>query len=397
MIARKPFPSLFLILTIVGILWVTSCAGPQSPALTSTPTVLPPTSTPSPTEKSSPTATQKIAVTEATPTSLWSGLLQDMPIAFTTQLPEEEWTPIDGTYAKLDLSDPQWWACRRCADYRPGGGIWKLQFTKGVMRIYYDVTGWRSIASYTVSDDHLFIFNDPNCPEEVGEYTWSMEDKWGLENRSLVLNVVKDSCSIELRGQNLSAQSWESCQPPNFMTGASDHWHKTPGCETVLTQPTPPVAPSLDATVTVYPGYARKFAIQPDVFVDANKDEKPPPEGFLLSQSDDSISYGLNRVLWGEGSSVEISTEFPFSAMGVQIYGDYTIGWARVLFDGKEIWRGDTSKIWAYQGRNGGYIEVSDFEPGRHTLRIESMGFDYHPVTVAFFGFSLDSVVKMEE
>ena len=94
---------------------------------------------------------------------------------------------------------------------------------------------------------------------------------------------------------------------------------------------------------------------------------------------------------------MEVTTAQPFNAMGVQIYGDYTIGWARVLFDGQEIWRGDTSKIWAYQGRNGGYIEVSDFEPGTHTLRVESMGFDYHPVTVAFFGFKREGTAQMEE
>lgn len=333
----------------------------------------------------------------ATPTNLWDGLLLDMPVAFTTPLPDGDWTPIDGTYAKLDPTDPQWWACRRCADYRPAGGIWKLGFTKGVMRIYYDVTGWRSIASYTVADDRLFIFNDPYCPQEVGEYTWKMEDKWGLEDRSLIMNAIKDTCSISLRAENLSAMPWESCQPPNLLTGASDHWRKTPGCENILEPPATAIPTSLEAAVTVYPGYARKFARQPDLFVDANKDEKLPPEGILLSHSDDSISYGLNRVLWGEGSWVEVSTELPFRAMGVQVYGDYTIGWARVLFDGQEIWRGDTSEIWAYQGRNGGYIEITGYEPGPHTLRIESMGFDYHPVTVAFFGFNREGGVKMEE
>lgn len=344
-----------------------------------------------------PTATERNQqLSAATPTSLWDGLLLDMPVAFTTPLPEESWTPIDGSYAKLDPSDPQWWACRRCADYRPAGGIWKLQFSKGVMRIYYDVTDWRSNASYTVAGDHLFIFNDPYCPQEVGEYTWSLEDKWGLEDRSLVLNAVKDSCSIGLRGQNLSAMPWESCLPPNFMTGASDHWRKTPGCETVLSPPASASPAALDVSVVVHPGYARKFAHQPDLYVDANGENKPPPEGVRVSQSEDSIPYGLNRVLWGEGSWVEVSTELPFSAMGVQVFGDYTIGWARVLFDGQEIWRGNTSEIWASQGRNGGYIEVVDIEPGPHALRIESMGFDYHPVTVAFFGFSRSGSVRME-
>jgi hypothetical protein len=322
------------------------------------------------------------------PADAWTSLLQSKPVAFTTPLPDETWTPIDGTYAKFDPSEPQWWACRRCADYRPAGGIWKLRFDRGTMRIYYNVTGWRSIASYTIFDDKLYLFNDPYCPQEVGEYTWKLEDNWGLEDRILVLNVIKDSCSIDLRGLNLSDMSWDSCQPPNYMTGASDHWHKAPGCETQLA-PSEPAAPStLNVNVVVHPGYVRKFAKGPDVYVDANREEKLPPEGFTLNYSDDSIPYGLNRVLWGEGSFVEISTELPFNSMGVQIYGDYTIGWARVLFDGQEVWRGDTAAIWSYQGRNGGYVEVSGFGPGSHTLRIESMGFDYRPVTVAFFGFS---------
>jgi len=331
------------------------------------------------------------------PVDAWTSLLQVTPSPFTTPLPDATWTPIDGHYAKFDPSEPQWWACRRCADYRPAGGIWKLQFSRGVMRIYYNVTGWRSVASYTVSEDKLYLFNDPYCPQDVGEYTWKLNDKWGLEDRELSLEVVKDSCSINLRGENLSELPWDSCQPPNQMTGASDHWHKAPGCETQLSTSSEPEPVVLDVNVIVHPGYVKKFARQPDVYVDANKDENLPPDGFSLIHSDDSISYGLNRVLWGEGSSVEVTTELPFETMGVQVYGDYTIGWARVIFDGQEIWRGDTAAIWADKGRNGGYVEVSNFEPGSHTLRVESMGFDYHPVTVAFFGFNYEDGVKATE
>jgi len=329
-----------------------------------------------------------------TPTDTWSSLLLMTPVPYTTSLPNEAWTPIDGTYAKLDLSDPLWWACRRCADYRPAGGIWKLQFNKGVMRIHYGVTGWRSIASYTVSDDHLYLFNDPYCTQEVGEYKWRLEDKWNLDDRVLVLDVVNDSCSINLRGENLSDIPWQSCQPPNLMTGASDHWHKTPGCETEVKPPAAPPPSTLDATVIVHPGYVREYAVQPDLYVIANKDEVFPPDGITLAHSDDSISYGTNRVLWGARSWVKATTELPFDAMGVQIYGAPTIGWARVLFDGQEIWRGNTAEIWAHKGWHGGYIEVSGFHPGSHTLRIESMGFDYHPVTIAFFGFSEESGVE---
>ncbi|NJN94469.1 MAG: hypothetical protein HC875_10445 [Anaerolineales bacterium] len=80
--------------------------------------------------------------------------------------------------------------------------------------------------------------------------------------------------------------------------------------------------------------------------------------------------------------------ERPFTAMGVQFMGDPYQGWARVLFDGVEVWRGDTAAIWSKHGRHGGYIEISGLAPGPHTLRAESLGFDYHPIQVASFGFS---------
>ncbi|MBC8331097.1 MAG: hypothetical protein H8E28_03875 [Anaerolineae bacterium] len=335
-----------------------------------------------------PTATPR-------PTDVWFGLLQQSPYPHTTPLPDAEWSAIDGTYAMLDPSEPQWWACRRCADYRPAGGVWKLQFDRGVMRIYYDVTGWYSMASYRIEGEQLLIFNDPYCPEDVGEYTWKLEDRWNLDKRSLVLTVVDDTCSIRLRGQNLSRADWLSCMPPNVMTGASDHWHKPPGCEA---NPVPDVTIDPDelmVRVNIYPGYARHYATPPDFYADANGDGRPAPEGVVITRSDNSIPYGLSRVLWGTGSWVQTATTLPLNAIGVQIYGAQTIGWARVLFDDTEIWRGDTAEIGSQLGYFGGYIEVSGFPPGAHVLRVESLGFDYHPVTVAFFGFSLQNGVSV--
>jgi len=336
------------------------------------------------------------SITEVTATDVWFGLLEKTPIPHTTSLPDSTWTPIDGIYAKLDHSEPQWWDCRRCADYRPAGGIWKLQFDKGVMRIYYDVTSWRSIASYTVSGDHLYIFNDPTCPQDVGKYKWKLEDKWNLRDRSLSLDVVDDTCSIRLRGKNLSNDPWLSCMPPNEMTGASDHWHKPPGCEQNPALLSTVLPSEISVTVVVHPANAHTFSKQPDVYVAANGEEIDLPDGFVITQSDSSIAYGLNRVLWGAGDWVQVSTALPFESMGVQVFGDHTIGWARVLFDGEEVWRGDTSEIWSNLGRHGGYIEVSDYEQGMHTLRIESLGFDYHPVTIAYFGFKHQGGVETE-
>ncbi len=335
---------------------------------------------------------------ETTPTSIWFGLQERTPYPYTTPLPASKRTSIDGIYAKFDESWPQWWSCRRCADYRPAGGIWKLRFDRGVMRIHYNVTDWVSIGSYTVEGDRLYIFNDPFCPEAVGEYRWALEEKWGLAARTLELEMIADPCSFGLRGVNLGTQEWGSCSPPNEMTGASDHWHKPTGCE----DPNPdllkmPAKNDLPVDIEVHEGYAKHFSVQPDVYADANGGTASSPEGIEIRYDDLSIPYGLNRVLWGEGTWVEASTELPFEAIGVQIYGDNTIGWARLFFDGQEVWRGDTREIWMDKGRYGGYLEVSGFEPGSHTLRIESLGVDYHPVVIAFFGFSLKEGVKAIE
>src|SRR5688572_424742 len=76
-----------------------------------------------------------------TPTSIWKALQESTPVAFFTPLPSSAQTVIDGIYTKIDDSWPQWWRCMRCGDYRMAGGIWKIQFDQGVMRIFYDVTG----------------------------------------------------------------------------------------------------------------------------------------------------------------------------------------------------------------------------------------------------------------
>jgi hypothetical protein len=323
------------------------------------------------------------------PTDIWAALQTRDTVAYSTPLPPEEVTPIDGSYALYDAGHPQWWACLRCPDYRPAGGIWKLRFDRGVMRIYYAITGWHSLASYTVEGDHLTLFNDPYCPQEVGEYRWRLEDRWGLAERVLVLELVSDPCSIELRGQNLSRATWFSCAPPNLMTGASDHYHREPGCEDfdarawLIDAPTPPT----NLTVMTYSLNSKHFKLKPDVFVDANPSGELP-EGVILSYSDISIPYGLNRVLWGIGDWVELTVEREVSAIGVQIYGKHTMGWARVLFDGVEVWRGDTLALGEEYSYYGGYVEVSGFKPGVHTLRVESIGLDYRPVTIAHFGLS---------
>lgn len=73
--------------------------------------------------------------------------------------------------------------------------------------------------------DQLLLFNDPACPKAVGLYTWR------LEEGTLVLEVIDDTCSIHLRAKNLAHLPWLSCQPPSIEAGITDHWLKPPGCD----------------------------------------------------------------------------------------------------------------------------------------------------------------------
>ncbi len=244
------------------------------------------------------------------------------------------------------------------------------------MRIFYEVTGWHSLASYTVLGDRLYLFNDPYCKEATGEYVWR------LVNGNLALEVVDDPCSFQLRGKNLSKLSWNGCQAPGNEVG----WQEPRGCKdpVVESMEVPKLTGSL--AVVTHEGDARKFSDPLDVIVNASGVGLSSSEGVTLSFSKDSILYGNNRVLWTENDWIEVSTDQPFSSMGVQFLGDYVIGWARVIFDGEEVWRGDTSRIWSAFGRFGGYIEISGYEPGEHTLRVERLDIDSRPVVVALFG-----------
>ena len=309
---------------------------------------------------------------------LWNMLLEATPFAYTTPLPDQVENPVDGLYSKIDQSPPQWWRCYRCADYRPAGGIWRLQFDRGVMRIYYAVTGWRTIASYTVADERLYIYNDPFCLD-TGEYIWH------LEGGQLDLQAVNDGCAFDLRAENLSKESWSVCPSANDVSTTD----ASPACLENIPIPTAVARSSSALTVNVYGGDSRFFETPPDVAVIANSADRLPPEGIDVSYHPQAVSYGVHRVLWWNGNWIEASTDLPFSSIGVQFYGEAQIGWARVLFDGVEVWRGDTAALSEKVGRHGGYIEISGFEPGSHIIRAESLDFDYRPVTIAGFGFSL--------
>jgi hypothetical protein len=159
--------------------------------------------------------------------------------------------------------------------------------------------------------------------------------------------------------------------------------------------PTPIPQSNLPGIVSIYGGDSRFFAKPPDVTAIANTTDRQPPEGIDIRFDRNTTPYGIHRVLWWNGNWIEATTETPFTAMGIQFFGEQQIGWARVVFDGVEVWRGNTSDLSSKAGRHGGYVEISGFTPGKHTIRAESLDFDYRPVTVVSFGFSYENGVEV--
>lgn len=162
---------------------------------------------------------------EETAAEKWSALLQRQPFPYKRDLPAPEKTPLDGTYTKVDpKKDPQV-PCRRCPDYAPEGGIWKIQFDKGVFRIIHLSSGWKSIASFALEGDRLLLFNDPVCHETTGIYAWK------AEGGQILFRAIEDECAIRLRAMNLTKQPWLSCRPPNTEAATTGHWPEPAGCQ----------------------------------------------------------------------------------------------------------------------------------------------------------------------
>jgi hypothetical protein len=157
--------------------------------------------------------------------AIWTELLQKSPYPHTAPLPPHRPTALDGVYTKFDPKKTPPVPCRRCPDYMPEGGIWKLNLNNGIFRIFHEISGWRSIGSFVVDGNQIRLFNDPSCMEVMGSYTWT------LKEGRLRLPVIQDECAIGLRAENLTKLSWMSCQPPLKEAGTSGHWQKPSGCD----------------------------------------------------------------------------------------------------------------------------------------------------------------------
>ena len=313
-----------------------------------------------------------------TPTPLWAGLLDQQPVPLQALLPAAQPSNLDGTYARRIDGPPQWWSCLRCADYRPTGGTWRILIDRGVLRILYDVTRWRTLASIEVEGDELHVFNDPYCPEDEGVY------RVALDEGALSLKTERDDCAFGLRAANLTTGVWSSCAPPDLRAAASDAWPRPEGC---ARDPVPPPPASVaSVSVNVMPGDARTASSPLEWTAAANAENVAPPDGVALRRDSAVVAYGLNMVLWEDGRWIEMTTDRSAQSLGVQFWGPASMGIARVLFDSEEVWRGEVAQLGRRLSLYGGYVEVAGFAPGRHTLRVEHLGADERPVTVLFFG-----------
>jgi hypothetical protein len=201
---------------VIVFLVISACTPSTQQAITSSVTPKPKSSTPPPSATSLP---------PGTPTDIWNALFERTPVPWTTPLPPSEETILDATYVKINPRPATPFPCKRCPDYALEGGLWKFSLDKGIFRIYYAMNGWRSLGSYTVIDDHIYLFNDPYCNWETGVY------KWKLEDGVLTFTEVNDPCSQGLRAANLIDQPWLSCRPPNVEAMITDHWQKPEGCD----------------------------------------------------------------------------------------------------------------------------------------------------------------------
>jgi hypothetical protein len=143
--------------------------------------------------------------------------------------------------------------------------------------------------------------------------------------------------------------------------------------------------------VDVYSEYMLESSDPAEIIAWGNPAEVSSPPGIDVTRGGGSTLWGSNIILWSKGDWAEATTSDEYTAIGVQAHGDATIGWARVLFDGAEVWSGNTAASVIAEGRFGVYVEVRCFSPGTHTIRMETLGIDGGgggmSVPVSYFGF----------
>lgn len=82
-----------------------------------------------------------------------------------------------------------------------------------------------------------------------------------------------------------------------------------------------------DDTIQPTPGGLPEIRLfSPEIIVWTNSEDDPPPDNVELKTGEGTTTWGKGFILWQAGDWVEITTSGSFYTLGVQVYGDKTIG-----------------------------------------------------------------------
>jgi hypothetical protein len=143
----------------------------------------------------------------------------------------------------------------------------------------------------------------------------------------------------------------------------------------------------------LHEGDARQFGTPPEIVAYANVIAKSPPSGVTFTSVGSLWRFNEWIALRQQGDWIEATYSGTTTAVGVELWGDMNDGWARVLVDGAEVWRGSTygsDANWP-GGAFVRYLQVSGLTLGSHTVRVENLGVagagGGDDVALFFFGF----------
>ena len=153
-------------------------------------------------------------------------------------------------------------------------------------------------------------------------------------------------------------------------------------------------------TVRTFEGDARGFYTKPEIILAESVNYYDPNEYGTISyySSEETSLYNGCLTVRNQEDWIQLETKQGVEAVGVQFYGDYEDGWARLYLDGDPIWQADTHfencPVDAAGNRTvnpdvcqGGfivYVQVEHLSTGDHTLRVVNAGGGH--ITVCFFG-----------
>lgn len=134
------------------------------------------------------------------------------PYPFTTPVPPQEATAVDGTYTRTipaRIGGPSV-KCARCAPYRIETGTTTLVLAEGRYSVAHQAPGAPSSSQFSarghfeLAGARIRLFNDANCPRLEGLY------EWDLTAGSLRLEAIEDDCPFSgLRRRFFELAAWD--------------------------------------------------------------------------------------------------------------------------------------------------------------------------------------------